>query len=808
MLARQEKGLEAFVRRLIDDTKKNWDTIDRTPRDFDPKAMNAWGESMRTRLNEAKAVANEVASNARDFALHNYGDKHGFDLVASMLYPYHFWYGRTYAKMMKRVARNPGILSAYSKYREYLEKKHAGLPDWWKHQLNSNELLGLDSDNPVYLNLESLLNPVNGILGVDFNDPDRQETWWGSVMDGMGKLGPSPWLPLQLAVAGLSYATSHPDQGRAFMGRLFPQGQAIKSASTFLPFAPAGGYELDPLVWMASGKMFESQDKWEERRVGRALSAIVQESNGTVTRAMADDAAHYQAGPLWEQAVRRAAEDRRWGNIAGSFGTGFKMRSQSEITIDEAYQAVHNLILVREDRTNAEYREAWSGLHQQYPFLESLLMSRKAGPLNDEAYVWSVVSRIPPGKNSEYTALVGLAPELVEQFYVDKGDMRQWTIADRNAFMGAMESLGAVLESPPDATRQEWDQAKAHYAAIFEQTPDYIEAMAESFYDMQGREEFEQARAFKKAHPELEQYLQFKEQTIFDDPILMKFYGGLNFVEGSWRRNMYARAEAIFGEDILYLQSVYFDVGKRGGDQRSFLAQHPQLAGPYGQFSNGYWGWLHQEKTQLGVNLSAIANYLPETPMANVRPDADQAGVLAQHVMNGMQDTMGNYDDQREALIESYANEPRDDNFSLSSYIDTEGEKRWPGVVALDAQFDRLAAENPLAAQSYLYTNRNLQAFRAFEKETRRNYNAAQNNARQTPTQTAQGMTWEGWKQALNPNGTSEYVPNLVVDFFRGRDMTSDLRKTLVGLWRSMGSPMGSFEGWMAKMKESWDGGY
>jgi len=271
---------------------------------------------------------------------------------------------------------------------------------------------------------------------------------------------------------------------------------------------------------------------------------------------------------------------------------------------------------------------------------------------------------------------------------------------------------------------------------------------------------------------------------------------------------MYAQAESIFGEDILYLQSVYFDIKDLGGDTRTFLAQHPQLGGPWGQYDNGYWGWLHLAKADLGARLLAQSENFPETPMANIRPDADRAGVVAQHVLNGMNEQLGSYDNEREALIESYSNPQRDDNFSLSSYIDIEGEKRWPGVVAKDAEFDRLAAENPLAAKTYLTTNQDLYAFRAWEKEVRRNYNAAQNNKRLNPSQMAQGMTWEGWKQVLNPSGTSEYVPRMVVDYFRRGTLHDDLRKHLTGLWRSMGSPMGSFEAWLSKMKESWGGGY
>jgi hypothetical protein len=811
MIARQARGRKALIEELIAKGKAEWASRDTPPPVVDTKSLSHWAEVMGQHGAEIRATSMETASQARDFALHNYADKYGFDLVLSMIYPYHFWYGRTYKKMIQRAARNPGILAAYAKYRAFLDKQHAGLPDWWKHQLNSNELLGLDSENPLYFNLESLLNPINGITGTDFSDEDRRQTWLGSVFDSMGKLGPTPWLPFQMAVGMTAYLTNHPEEADAYLGsRILPQGQFIKSLTLGIPGAPPGGIEIDPAVMMfpAAGRGFASMDRWEARRVGRlGLAPLV--ADQTISEAQADDAAHLQSGPIWDMAVRRAAEQRQLTNFTSFFGAGVKARSQTEIGIDTAYEQINYLVARRPDMPKDEYRQAWTQLHRQFPYMESLLLSRKANRENDEAYVWNIMARIPPGQQRDYADLVGLMPELMDQFYEDKGDMRAWSAADRNSLMGGIESLGAILNIPPDALRAEWDQARSHYAVLFDETPDEVEAMADSYYGYIEEKEYDTARAFLKSLPELQQYLQAREQAIFTDPILQKFYGGLQFIEGSWKRQMNAQAALIFGEDILDIQAVYFEIGKRGGDQRSFLAQHPQLAGPYGQWDNGYWGWLHQAKPELGAKLEQISVYLPDTPMANIRPDYVEAGIVAQNALEGLHEVIGAQDAEREALIESYTSAPRDDNYSVSSYIDTEGEKRWPGVVAEDQEWRRLVIENPLAAKTYLAGNPNLRAFRAFENDTRKAYNRAVADGRITnPTELAQGLTWEDWKQVLNPTGTTEYVSRSVADYFRGREMTPDLRKHLLGLWRQMGSPLGSFEAWLAQMKESWNGGY
>jgi hypothetical protein len=71
----------------------------------------------------------------------SYPQKKYFDLALAYIYPYHYWYNRTYSNWLKRVATNPEVIAGYAKYKNTLGKIHAGAPDWWKHNINSNELL-------------------------------------------------------------------------------------------------------------------------------------------------------------------------------------------------------------------------------------------------------------------------------------------------------------------------------------------------------------------------------------------------------------------------------------------------------------------------------------------------------------------------------------------------------------------------------------------------------------------------------------------------------------------------------------------
>jgi len=182
------------------------------------KAISKWGEVAERNVNEARLIASAVANAARDFTLLPYGKKYGFDLVLNYIYPYQFFYSRTYANYLKRLVQEPEIIAAYAKYKNTLAKIHAGAPDWWKYQINSNELLGIDSDNPLYFNLEATLNPLNGLTGVDFEDPYKRINWWTSTIDDLNRFGPSIWTPINWAVAAASYAKGEKEAAQRWGG--------------------------------------------------------------------------------------------------------------------------------------------------------------------------------------------------------------------------------------------------------------------------------------------------------------------------------------------------------------------------------------------------------------------------------------------------------------------------------------------------------------------------------------------------------------------------------------------------------------
>src|SRR3990167_1696561 len=89
---------------VIKGVNDNWGQLETRLLSADQEAkFSAWLPQAEERLGTSRFVAGQVGTAARDFALHNYGKRYGIDLLASYIFPYQFWYSRSYAKWMRRV---------------------------------------------------------------------------------------------------------------------------------------------------------------------------------------------------------------------------------------------------------------------------------------------------------------------------------------------------------------------------------------------------------------------------------------------------------------------------------------------------------------------------------------------------------------------------------------------------------------------------------------------------------------------------------------------------------------------------------
>ena len=723
---------------------------------LDPKkaeGLNKLVPKLKEHMVVSKSIAMDTATHARDFALLNYGDRINLDVMASYVLPYQFWYSRTYANWLKRIVQNPAILAGYAKYRDALEKQHAGYPDWYKYNLNTNELLGLDSENPLFFNLESTINPLNGLLAIDFNDPDRQRTGFSTFIDQIGKFGPSVWTPITVATGLSFYINGDPEAGSAWIGRTIPVTSGIKGLTKMAGITGTGrvltpgGLELDPAIILQGGL-----GKYDRSRVGRELAAM----RGEYPEEQLVEAINNPQSPLYQEAWSRAEARRAPSNALSSIlGTGYKGRTKEDVLIDKFYSELRAIQTRAPDLSPDEYRKMYTNLYEKYPFGNLLLMTRTNIDERDQALAYNVLSRLPPGDTYTYIEQAGIRSELLEKFYDDKGKISKWSEPDRLEFMAGIKALSVVIATPPDTLKHEWNYAKAEYSIMNTEAKgiygDDILTKVFTYYSY--KDDSNKANDFLNQHPEISEYLNWKASYVLGNPILNKYYGGVDTLENLLYSEMKTEAKQKFGQDILTTSYIYGKIKEQGGDTRRFLADNPIL--------KEYWQFREEYENRIGKELEDSASLFPEKPEAIVRPDADLTSKVAKDIMSGFVDAE---DPQVDARIAAYSN-PTETDFSLTDYIDIQSEKMWPGITKKQLEFDRLRAGNIALAEIYFKQNKDLQQKIAWEKMVRKSYSDAEKGKFNDTMTRQEWINLFGSEQIYNLVVSEDNLPREIMDY-------------------------------------------
>jgi hypothetical protein len=532
------------------------------------------------RITEGMAIADKIGKEWKDFTLLPYGETKNFDLAASYAFPYQFWYSRSYANWMKRVATDPQVISNYARIKETMSRVNKDSPEWWRYNVEvPAHFLGLPNEHPMSFNLEANIWPLYGLTGTDFNDPQKRQNWMTATIDDMGKMGPSLWAPIQWAIA-LGYRAQGEDElAQAWGGRIIPQTATVKAVSSYF----GQPVELDPGVQLFSGKGimdFGAMDKYERNRVGRALTAMIQ--TGELTEEQAVEIARTQEGPAWDEAVKRATQIRAPGQISSFFfGTGFKARTEEDRVTDEFYQEYYRLQNLNEADliSPTDYQKNWDGLREKYPFMDALLLSRKAGPDRDRAYLYNVLGRIPPGQASEMYKLVGIDPKLAQKFYDSKGNLAGMNESERDRLMAAGVDLGAMLAIPQMATKQEWNAARAAYKGVQEQMKQQfgsdIQDKIDDYYGMADQEDRER---YLRANPQVQDALGWQNEQVVNNDLVYAYYGGLSALEKYHKGKVYDQLEKTYGADISEKWDEYYDLQISDPEEaKRYYRQHPEL---------------------------------------------------------------------------------------------------------------------------------------------------------------------------------------------------------------------------------------
>lgn len=582
-------------------------------------ALKAWEAEAVKRTTRMRMKGTEIATHARDFALLNYYERHNSDTIMSMIYPYGFWYKGTYQNWIKRIAQNPGTIAAYAKYREAMETAHAGQPDWWKYNVNTNELLGLDSKNPLFFNLEATLNPLNGLTGVDFEDKYKLVNGWTQFLNDLNRFGPSTHTMFSVATALNLYRNGQKDAAARWAGRLIPATNTLNALSSVLGFGPK---ETDPFVIMFS----DGIDPYTRRRVQRALAQMQME--GMITEEQAIDAARNQKGDIWDVAHERAVTERAPGQLSSYLlGVGFKARNLADLATDQMYQDYFRILSMRDNLSPEEFRIQLDQLHEQYPMMNTVLIS------DNSEYAYNVLGRIPPGESSAFYEIAGMNKEVVNQFYQMKGDMSSWSEGDRERFLAGIVDLGAILAIPSNATRQEWTAVRNEYTQLnnyLKQTfsPDIQDKMDTYFGLYRQNKQF--AREYLQMNPDVSEALDYKAGTIATNPqgLLATYYGGLEQIENYYKGQMYDDAEQQFTKEIFQTEANYWSFAT-SAERKQYLRQHPEL--------KAYWDMKHQYQVDINQKVVELGSLLQEPKGIEFRKDVQGVGIGAQQMIEQIQ---------------------------------------------------------------------------------------------------------------------------------------------------------------------------
>jgi hypothetical protein len=286
--------------------------------------------------------------------------------------------------------------------------------------------------------------------------------------------------------------------------------------------------------------------------------------------------------------------------------------------IDMFYQD-YNSLWQNKALTPQEFKVAMDKMRVDYPFMDTVLLSKQGGVDRDRAYAYTVMGRIAPGDSKAMMEGAGLDPNIMDKFYAEKGDIGKWAEADRTKFMGAVIAIGTSLKIPEDATQREWTQARNTYKTyndmIAVQFGRDIQAKIDAWYDLSTPEE---KNAYMQQHPEVQQAMDTKAAIVANVPILAKYYDGLSNIKQYYEGQMRADVKKQLGADyyeILRLKNSALT----NAQVKQFEMQYPQTRTKLYSAIKAKWDALiERELIKYGANLP---DKLPSAMQDNLGKD-------------------------------------------------------------------------------------------------------------------------------------------------------------------------------------------
>ncbi len=317
------------------------------------------------------------------------------------------------------------------------------------------------------------------------------------------------------------------------------------------------------------------------------------------------------------------------------FGVGFKGRTEQDMEIDRYYQDYGKLITMRSNLTPEEYKEGMDALKKKYPFADTVTLSTKSSTERDAALAYSVLNRIPPGNTTEIMEAAGIDQEMMNKFFDAKGQINSWSPADQKRFMAGVLNISAVLEIPPDMTKDEWNRAKKAYSQISgeakRQFGENILEDVDAYYAAKTQKR-ELGEKYLEEHPDVEQYMNWRSERIMQSPLLSAYYGGASMIENYNRSKMYDNIEKELGKEIFDTLASYNDLKTWGeGDEaKVFYNQHKAEIKKYYALRDEWQVIINQETARL-------SSFIPDGQDAGIREDYDPTSLGQQGIVDSLQ---------------------------------------------------------------------------------------------------------------------------------------------------------------------------
>jgi len=533
-----------------------------------------------------------IGRETRARAVLDYGQRRNFDWYLQFVFPYEFWYTHTFGNLIYLTADRPALATAY--YRLALAVKKLTDSPEYPERMKGKIRIPLPI-LPKWMGGEIYFDPLRTLTPIPtFTEPyiPREEEGESPLAKayryGASIMSPAPWVTGPLAAAGIL-----PRERLKEMAQIPPLRYA-RGLTGLAGIGPPGGVGI--------------QEPWDIYRAERMLSNMV--NTGEITPQQAQDAMMSHRGPIWEQAVRRAAQERGitlTGQMAGVSGvsvfpTGerlsYKLREELRKELDKAAPGFTGIPYAqtaawREQNPKADkaiskvYTEFYKR-HPEYQVRSFLFKDPRERAISQ---VWTAYNALSRAGKRQARADLGnkFATYFVNKSKRDYTKFATQELADIAERLGAEAGIARVAgteaelrgrpliepapspygEPPPPAGQVVPDIARDYNTFLNHRArhfPGILPIQNQYFAFPQGSQ---QRRTFLAQHPRLKEYWEWARKFKAEHP---RF--------ATWYARMTGQAVAPAAAYAPYVPRPQVRVPWGGGGGRRVAPQAPQAIGP------------------------------------------------------------------------------------------------------------------------------------------------------------------------------------------------------------------------------------